>query len=510
MRESGSEHVYVTHVNGPVANAGVSVLVQSPGASVDPWWLGSLDENDVQGYAGTPVNVNDLMPDVHEDVHAAGVVFPRQQEFYVAVDSGSDFFSGRAGPARYVLNSWVNDVTPPTLKLLNPRHRGAGAGDRRAGDRPPGRGRPRSLVLGPGLLLPAEAFDRATGDRPLPAERAALRADARHARRIRLPGGEERQHLRREHPPEHAPHPRSGARRRRPLVAWLLPAAQTCVGKTAQLLLNATMRPRRARRDAPGAAAAAPAGPLPRPVAPERAGRHLLRASIPGAARRARSLRAMSVAVVTGASSGIGEQLARKLAARGTTPILVARREDRLKALAEELGGEYEVCDVGDREAVEAMGARVLERHPKLDLVVVNAGIPARMDFFGRRAGADRAVTRVNYLGAVWTTRAFLPGLEAAAPSTSSTSSRSPAWSRSAAAGPTRPRSTRSSASRGRSSPTSPGAASACTRSARASSTPRDSRRRASRGTAFSGRSCRGQSSSPTRSCARSTGTCAR
>jgi short-subunit dehydrogenase len=125
----------------------------------------------------------------------------------------------------------------------------------------------------------------------------------------------------------------------------------------------------------------------------------------------------MSVAVVTGASSGIGEQLARKLAARGTTPILVARREEKLRAIADEIGGEVEVCDVGDREAVEALGARVLERHPKLDLVVVNAGIPARMDFFGPEPERIEAVTRVNYLGAVWTTRAFLPGLEAGAPS---------------------------------------------------------------------------------------------
>jgi short-subunit dehydrogenase len=125
----------------------------------------------------------------------------------------------------------------------------------------------------------------------------------------------------------------------------------------------------------------------------------------------------VSVAVVTGASSGIGEQLARKLAARGTTPILVARREEKLRAIAEEIGGEVEVCDVGDREAVEALGARVLERHPKLDLVVVNAGIPARMDFFGPEPERIEAVTRVNYLGAVWTTRAFLPGLEAGAPS---------------------------------------------------------------------------------------------
>src|SRR6185436_12117070 len=83
---------------------------------------------------------------------------------------------------------------------------------------------------------------------------------------------------------------------------------------------------------------------------------------------------------------------------------------------ADELGCEYEVCDVGDREAIEAAAARVLERHPQVGLLVNNAGIPARMDFFGPDPERIEAVIRVNYLGAVWTSRAFLPGLQAAAP----------------------------------------------------------------------------------------------
>jgi NAD(P)-dependent dehydrogenase (short-subunit alcohol dehydrogenase family) len=123
------------------------------------------------------------------------------------------------------------------------------------------------------------------------------------------------------------------------------------------------------------------------------------------------------VAVITGASSGIGESIARALAARGHLCVLLARREERLRVLAEALGGEYELCDVSDRAAVEAVAARVLERHPRIALLVVNAGIPARMDFFGPEPERIEAVTQVNYLGAVWTARAFLPGLEAAAPS---------------------------------------------------------------------------------------------
>src|SRR5439155_4311051 len=88
--------------------------------------------------------------------------------------------------------------------------------------------------------------------------------------------------------------------------------------------------------------------------------------------------RVSRVAVVTGASSGIGAATARLLARRGWTLVLIARREERLHALAREIGGEYEVCDVADRGAVEAAAARVLERHPLVHLLVSNGGIPAR------------------------------------------------------------------------------------------------------------------------------------
>jgi short-subunit dehydrogenase len=123
------------------------------------------------------------------------------------------------------------------------------------------------------------------------------------------------------------------------------------------------------------------------------------------------------VAVVTGASSGIGAATTRLLARKGWHCVLLARGEERLKALAEEIGGEPEVCDVGDRETVDRVAAAVRERHPKLCLLVNNAGIPGRADFL--RAEPDRIedVVRVNYLGGVWCLRAFLPALEAAAPS---------------------------------------------------------------------------------------------
>jgi len=119
--------------------------------------------------------------------------------------------------------------------------------------------------------------------------------------------------------------------------------------------------------------------------------------------------------VVTGASSGIGEATARALARRGWSLVLVARREDRLRALAEEIGGEVELCDVGDRAAVEAMAARVLERHPAIPLVVNNAGMPARGTYLKVDSDLIQRVMEVNYLGGVWCTRALMPGLETAA-----------------------------------------------------------------------------------------------
>ena len=123
------------------------------------------------------------------------------------------------------------------------------------------------------------------------------------------------------------------------------------------------------------------------------------------------------VAVVTGASSGIGAEIARLLAGRGDLCILLARREDRLEALAEELGGEAEPCDVSDRAAVESVATRVLERHPRIDVLVNNAGIAGRTRFLDGDPEVIERLIRINYLGAVWCLRAFLPGLRAAAPS---------------------------------------------------------------------------------------------
>ena len=121
--------------------------------------------------------------------------------------------------------------------------------------------------------------------------------------------------------------------------------------------------------------------------------------------------------MVTGASSGIGAEIARALSRRGWHCVLLARRQERLRSLADEVGGEFEVCDVADRGMVDAVAARVLERHPRIHLLVNNAGVPGRATFIDGEPAAIEEVMRVNYLGGVWCLRAFLAGLEAAAPS---------------------------------------------------------------------------------------------
>jgi NAD(P)-dependent dehydrogenase (short-subunit alcohol dehydrogenase family) len=123
------------------------------------------------------------------------------------------------------------------------------------------------------------------------------------------------------------------------------------------------------------------------------------------------------VAVVTGGSKGIGAATARLLASRGWRCVLLARGRERLEQVAEEIGGEAEPCDVGDHEQVEAVAERVALRHPAVHLLVANAGIPAGGGFLNLPPERIEEVIRTNYLGSVWSIRAFLPLLESGAPS---------------------------------------------------------------------------------------------
>jgi NAD(P)-dependent dehydrogenase (short-subunit alcohol dehydrogenase family) len=72
---------------------------------------------------------------------------------------------------------------------------------------------------------------------------------------------------------------------------------------------------------------------------------------------------------------------------------------------------EHVSCDVSDRAAVAAAAADVIERHPRIELLVNNAGIPARSNFLDGTPERIEQVMAVNYFGSVWTTLAFLQAL---------------------------------------------------------------------------------------------------
>jgi hypothetical protein len=121
MNEDGAETLYSVEIKEPIVNFGVSVLGASTGALIDPFVLGSKNENDVQGYAGIPTDVNALTYDANLDVGAAGVQFPRLQRFYVSVDSRADPFTNRPQKGKYLLNAWIDDLVGPAVRILTTR-----------------------------------------------------------------------------------------------------------------------------------------------------------------------------------------------------------------------------------------------------------------------------------------------------------------------------------------------------------------------------------------------------
>jgi short-subunit dehydrogenase len=117
------------------------------------------------------------------------------------------------------------------------------------------------------------------------------------------------------------------------------------------------------------------------------------------------------IAVVTGASTGIGETTARALAARGWRCVLVARRRELLERIADEIGGIAEPCDLLEREAVIALGRRLAEGHGTIGILVNNAGVLSRGTFVEIDDDELERVTRLNYLSGAWLTRSILPAL---------------------------------------------------------------------------------------------------
>jgi subtilisin family serine protease len=244
MNETGTETLYVTSIDKPVANLGV-VVQASAGSLVHPWFLGSPNERDVQGFAGTPVNVNELMYDFGIDIGAAGASFPKVQRFYVSVDSGSDDFTHRSLPGGYVLHSWVNDVRPPRIRLLTKR---VAAGRptivARVIDKGAGVDALSLVIAYRGVLVGAALYDPTSGIAifPLPQQaskipkgntRAILTAaDYQESKNVNSVGNDIL--------PNTAFRPVAITGVSGPALTWVSPAENQCVGKTAGLLVVAS------------------------------------------------------------------------------------------------------------------------------------------------------------------------------------------------------------------------------------------------------------------------------
>jgi minor extracellular serine protease Vpr len=245
MNEDGSEHLYWTEIDAPVLNFGVAVIAETPGALIDPFVLGSKDENDVQGYDATPTDVNGLTYDAQVDIGAAGVQFPRLQRFYIAVDSRADPFTNLPLKGSYVLTSWVNDVTPPFVHLLTTKVT-AGRPLLVAEVTDGGSGvDPLSLVIGyRGELVGASGYDPGTGLAVfgLPTSAPALKvgstttelqaSDYQEAKNIDTLGANI--------------YPNTSFLKTKiaavngPAVNWIIPFANQCLQKTEQLVVTAT------------------------------------------------------------------------------------------------------------------------------------------------------------------------------------------------------------------------------------------------------------------------------
>ncbi|MGH2993370.1 MAG: SDR family NAD(P)-dependent oxidoreductase [Solirubrobacterales bacterium] len=115
-------------------------------------------------------------------------------------------------------------------------------------------------------------------------------------------------------------------------------------------------------------------------------------------------------ALVTGASSGIGEQFARQLSARGHVLILVARRRDRLEKLADELPDAHVVpCDLATE--ADSLAGTVAELGLEVDLLVNNAGFGTHGRYWELAADREAEMVRLNCEAVLTLTGAFLPAM---------------------------------------------------------------------------------------------------
>jgi NADP-dependent 3-hydroxy acid dehydrogenase YdfG len=123
------------------------------------------------------------------------------------------------------------------------------------------------------------------------------------------------------------------------------------------------------------------------------------------------------VFLITGASSGIGEATARRAAEAGYRLVLAARREERLQALADELGGPERAlavrCDVTEWADQQAMAETAIGRFGQIDVAFANAGFGAGRSFLASTPEHWRAMVLTNVYGAALTIRATMEALKA-------------------------------------------------------------------------------------------------
>jgi short-subunit dehydrogenase len=122
------------------------------------------------------------------------------------------------------------------------------------------------------------------------------------------------------------------------------------------------------------------------------------------------------VAVVTGASAGLGHRLAADLARAGAVVVGVARREERLRSLAEEMrrtsqGSGYRVCDLSNVDAFVDLLARVEEEHERIDILLNVAGVGGVIRTEPVTTDSVRAVMEVNFIAPYAGMLTVLPGM---------------------------------------------------------------------------------------------------
>ena len=159
MMQDGAEDLYTILLDEPVVNFGAAVWVSSENAIIDPWILGSADENDVQGQGGRRSTSTTSRSATRPTSARPRAV--RAPEALLGLGRlGRSIFTGQALHGAYVLKSWINDVYPPLMQLVSARDR------RTAADH-----RPRDRRTGSRTRIPASTRTRsrsATDARSLP------------------------------------------------------------------------------------------------------------------------------------------------------------------------------------------------------------------------------------------------------------------------------------------------------------------------------------------------------